>query len=86
MPSKVWSGVSGMTCTPRSHSGNAPDSMAFHRSRRWKSGSMPPSFCDSSHTRLWIPAVGFQWNFTRDVLPLALMRRKVWTPKPSIVR
>ncbi len=60
--------------------------MAFHRSRRWKSGSMPPSFWDSSHTRLWMPAAGFQWNFTSDDSPAAFTRRKVWTPKPSIVR
>ena len=55
------------------------------RSRRWKSGSMPPSFWDSSQTRLWMPATGFQWNFTSEVEPSAATRRNVWTPKPSIV-
>ena len=47
---------------------------------------MPPSFCDSSHTRECTPAAGFQWNLTRLVLPFAFTRRNVWTPKPSIVR
>ena len=47
---------------------------------------MPPSFCDSSHTSECTPAAGFQWNFTRLVLPLALTSRNVWTPKPSMVR
>ena len=86
MPWKNWSSLSGMTCTPRSHCGYAPASIEFQRSRRWKSGSMPPSFCDSSHTSECTPAAGFQWNFTRLVLPLALTSRNVWTPKPSMVR
>jgi len=47
---------------------------------------MPPSFCDSSQTREWMPATGFQWNLTRVVAPFSLYSRKVWTPKPSIVR
>ena len=55
------------------------------RSRRWKSGSMPPSFWDSSHTRPWMPATGFQCHFTSEVEPSAAVRRNVWTPKPSIV-
>src|SRR6185312_6627838 len=45
-----------------------------------------PSFWDSSHTRLWVPATGFQWNFTSDDAPAALVRRNVWTPNPSMVR
>ncbi|OLT36103.1 hypothetical protein BJF82_10965 [Kytococcus sp. CUA-901] len=32
------------------------------------------------------PARGFQWNLTSVVSPSALMRRKVCTPKPSMVR
>ena len=60
--------------------------MPSHRSRRWKSGSMPASFWASSQTSDWMPATGFQWNFTSDVSPAALTSRKVWTPKPSIVR
>lgn len=47
--SKVWSGVSG-NVMPSSHCGNAPDSMASARSRRWKSGSLPLMNCASSHT------------------------------------
>ncbi len=46
--------------------------MESHRSRRWKSGSMPPSFWLSSHTSEASPATGFQWNFTSVVLPLAV--------------
>ncbi|MEI2652621.1 MAG: hypothetical protein V9G12_10790 [Microthrixaceae bacterium] len=33
-----------------------------------------------------MPTVGFQWNFTSDDSPAALINRNVWTPKPSIVR
>ena len=86
MPSKVSSGVSGKTWTPRSHCGRAPDSMASARSRRWKSGSTPPVICASSQIWEWTPRRGFQWNFTRVVSPASLLRRKVWTPKPSIMR
>ena len=86
MPSNVCSGVSGNTWMPSSHCGNAPDSIASARSRRWKSGSMPAIIWASSHTRECTPGTGFQWNFTSEVSPAALTRRKVWTPKPSIVR
>ena len=72
MPSKVWSGVSGITCTPSSYCGKLPVAMRACRSRRWKSGSMPPSFWLSCHTRLWMPATGFQCHFTSDVSPLAV--------------
>ncbi len=47
---------------------------------------MPAAICASSQTSECTPAMGFQWNFTRLVLPRALTSRKVWTPKPSIVR
>jgi hypothetical protein len=30
--------------------------------------------------------LGFQWNLTKVDLPAALTSRKVWTPKPSMVR
>lgn len=55
-------------------------------SRRWKSGSKPAANWASSQTNECTPATGFQWNFTRLVSPLALTSRKVWTPKPSMVR
>ncbi len=32
------------------------------------------------------PCTGRQWNFTKVDLPAALTSRKVWTPKPSIMR
>ena len=86
MPSKLSVPSSGMTWMPSSYSRNAPASMPSARSRRWKSGSTPAAICASSHTRECTPAAGFQWNFTRLVSPAALTRRKVWTPKPSIVR
>ncbi len=86
MPSNIWSSVSGKVCTPSSHSGNAPASIASARSRRWKSGSTPAVICASSHTSECTPSFGFQWNFTRVVAPSALTSRKVWTPKPSIIR
>ncbi len=80
------SSFSSTICTPSSYSGKAPASIASHRSRRWKSGSSPAIFCASSHTSECTPSSGFQWNFTRHALPRALMSRKVWTPKPSIIR
>ena len=60
--------------------------MASHRSRRWKSGSLPEIFCASSQASECTPSSGFQWNFTKRDLPSALTKRKVWTPKPSIIR
>ena len=42
--------------------------------------------CASSQTRECTPARGFQWNFTKVVSPSAATSRKVWTPKPSIIR
>jgi hypothetical protein len=33
-----------------------------------------------------LPATGFQWKRTKVALPSALIRRKVWMPKPSMVR
>ena len=86
MPANICSGLSSKTWMPSSHSGNAPASIASARSRRWKSGSMPSISCASSHVRECTPSFGFQWNFTSDVSPSALTSRKVWTPKPSIIR
>ena len=75
-PARSWSGRAGRcprTSGPRCRgrparraptAGTAPASMASDRSRRWKSGSMPPSICASSQTSEWTPASGFQWNFT----------------------
>ena len=50
-----------------------------------KSGSLPEISCASSQTSEQTPFSGFQWNFTKRDTPSALTRRKVWTPKPSIV-
>ena len=47
---------------------------------------MPEIFCASSQATEWTPRSGFQWNFTKRDAPLASTRRKVWTPKPSIIR
>ena len=60
--------------------------MAFHRSRRWKSGSAPLILSASFHTTDCTPSLGFQWNFTYVDSPSAFTNRKVWTPKPSIIR
>ncbi len=86
MPWKVSVPSSGITCTPSSHSSGAPASIPSAMSRRWKSGSKPCVNWASSHSREWTPASGFQWNFTKLVWPASLTRRKVWTPKPSMVR
>ncbi|CAM5554107.1 hypothetical protein STENM223S_08773 [Streptomyces tendae] len=86
MPSKVCSGLSGNVWMPSSHCGYAPASIASARSRRWKSGSTPLMICASSQTSECTPSFGFQWNFTSVVAPSAFTSRKVWTPKPSIIR
>ena len=52
------------SCTPKSHSGKAPVSMASWRSRRWKSGSAPAIFTASSQQVDCSPSLGRQWNFT----------------------
>ena len=39
-----------------------------------------------SHTVDWMPSLGRQWNFTNVLSPAVLMRRKLCTPKPSMVR
>ena len=83
---KANSSFSSMTWRPSSHSGKLPASMASHRSRRWKSGSLPEIFCASSQATEWTPRSGFQWNFTKREVPFASTSRKVWTPKPSIIR
>ena len=76
--SKAW--------TESSNSGKSPDAMAFQRSRRWKSKSAPTSFTASSQIRDVAPMVGLQWNLTKVDFPAASIMRKVWTPKPSIIR
>jgi hypothetical protein len=47
---------------------------------------MPAISCASSQVSECTPAAGFQWNFTRLLLPRALLSRNVWMPKPSIIR
>ena len=43
-------------------------------------------FTASSHSVDCSPSFGRQWNLTKVDSPLALTSRKVWTPKPSIMR
>jgi len=86
IPSNVSSGVSGITCSARSHCGKAPASIASARSRRWKSGSLPAASCASSHVSECVPSFGRQWNFTSTVSPASLIIRNVCTPKPCIIR
>ncbi|RAO58050.1 hypothetical protein PSN01_02968 [Micromonospora saelicesensis] len=47
---------------------------------------MPPISCASSQVSECTPSFGFQWNLASTVSPASLTRRKVCTPKPSIVR
>ena len=54
---KIW--------RPSSYSGQAPASMASHRSRRWKSESAPEILTASSQTSECVPAAGVQWNLTK---------------------
>ena len=59
--------------------------MLSNRLRRWKSGSAPAIFTVSSQIVEARPAFGFQWNLTKVLFPSLLMKRKVWTPNPSIL-
>ncbi len=43
-------------------------------------------FSASSQTTDCDPSFGRQWNFTKVEAPAASTRRKLWTPKPSIMR
>src|SRR3546814_3365039 len=72
--------------SPSSHSGKLPPLIASHRSRRWKSGSAPLILTASFHITDCRPCLGFQWNLTKVERPSTSTSRKVWTPKPSIVR
>ena len=74
------------SCTANSHSGNAPESIASNRSRRWKSLSASCNLTASSQTGDCRPSFGRQWKLTKVDSPLALTSRKLWTPKPSIIR
>ncbi len=49
-------------------------------------GSAPLILTASFQTTDCSPCLGFQWNLTKVDLPAASTRRKVWTPKPSMVR
>ena len=77
---------SSKTCTPSSHCGKSPASIASQRSRRWKSGSAPLIVTASSHSTDCTPSFGFQWNFTKLDFPSAVSSRKVCTPNPSMKR
>ncbi|OPZ67468.1 MAG: hypothetical protein BWY81_01293 [Firmicutes bacterium ADurb.Bin467] len=82
----LCSSAASITWMPNSYSGYSPDSIASQRSRRWKSGSLPASFCASSQTSEWTPSTGFQWNFTNRDVPCWSTSLYVLTPKPSIMR
>ena len=64
--------ASSNSCSPSSHSGKSPASMASHRSRRWKSGSAPLIFTASFQTTDCSPSFGFQWNLTNVDLPVGV--------------
>ena len=55
-------------------------------SRRRKSGSAPAILTASSQTVDCSPSLGRQWNLTKVDSPGSSMSRKLWTPKPSIIR
>ena len=74
------------SCTANSHSGKLPAWIASKRSRRWKSGSAPAILTVSSHTVDCKPSFGRQWNLTKVESPASLRSRKLWMPKPSIMR
>ena len=60
--------------------------MAFHRSRRWKSGSAPLILTASFQTTDCMPSFGFQMNLTKVDSSFAFTSRKVWTPNPCMNR
>ena len=60
--------------------------MSSQSVRRWKSASLPASFCASSQSSEYTPDSGRQWNFTKRLVPCASIMRKVCTPKPCMAR
>ena len=59
LSAKFWS----KSCSRSSHSGKLPDWIAFHRSRRWKSGSAPLILTASFQTTDWSPSFRFPMEF-----------------------
>jgi hypothetical protein len=53
--SNLCSSSSETICTPSSHSGRAPASMASHRSLLWKSGSFPDISYYRVNPKQWFP-------------------------------
>ena len=74
------------SCTPRSQAGKSPAWIASNSSRRWKSLSACWIFMCSSQMCDCTPSCGRQWNFTNVERPSLSTKRKVWMPKPSIIR
>ena len=87
MPSKVWSSVSGITCTPSSHSRERAGADRVVEVAAVEVGVdaaellrlLPHQAVDAER-----PASSGTSRATSR--PSALTRRNVWTPKPSIVR
>ena len=61
--SKLSANSWSKSCSCSSHSGKLPDWIAFHRSRRWKSGSAPLILTASFQTTDCMPSFGFQMEF-----------------------
>ena len=51
-----------------------------------RGGSAPAILTASSQQVDWVPIFGRQWNLTKLASSLSFSRRKVLTPKPSIIR
>ena len=61
-------------------------SMLSYRSRWWLSRSLPTIASASSSVRFLMPCCVLRWNLTQYRSFLALMRLKVWLPKPCMWR
>ena len=66
--------------------GNRLFSIASYRSRPWLSRSLPTSASASASVRFLIPCWQTQWNLTQWRSFRALMKLKVWLPKPCMCR
>jgi len=61
----------------RAYRARSPRSMAFHRSRRWKSASSETMASASARVKFSTPWTVFQWYFTQKRSPAALIHEYV---------
>ena len=69
-----------MTWTSSRHSGASPASIAWRRSRRWKSGSSAVIASASAWVKFSIPWTVLKWYLIQNRSPAAFIHENVWLP------